>query len=82
MIEAIRNPVKCGPRPRLTPGQIVICKRVHMARQQWAERYKLPPRMSGQPSNAELAQQFGVPLHVVKRAMGWRHFGWALRWVR
>lgn len=77
----IRNPTHCGPKPRLSPEQIVQCKRIKIRRWKWAQRYNLPPRMSGEPTNAQLARDWGVTIDCIKRAMDSRYFGWALKHV-
>lgn len=78
----IHNPTHCGPKPRLTPEQIVEAKRIRMARWRWSQRHGKPARLSGQPSNRALAAQWGVTVEIVKRAMDARYFGWAYRHVR
>ena len=77
----IANPVQCGPKPRLTPEQIVEAKRVKEARWRWSQRHGLPARLSDQPSTKTLAAQWGVSVDVVKRAMDARYFGWAYKHI-
>ena len=77
----ILNPTHCGPKPVLTPEQIVEAKRIRAARWRFVETQRRPPRLSGQPTDKELAERWGVSVAVVRRAMDPTHFGWAYKHV-
>jgi hypothetical protein len=79
--EKIVNPCHCGPKPILTPAQIVEAKRVRAARWRFVQEQQRQPRFSGQPTDRALAEQWGVSVAVVRRAMNPAHFGWAYRHV-
>ena len=75
----IKRPALCGARPLLTPDQIIQRKRIRLQRWKWSQQHDRPTRYAPTPSNAELAQQFGVSREAIKRAMSDRYFAWAIK---